>query len=346
MKICVVNASQPSFPHMNDSYVNFEEYDSWEDAKWRSWHSIPASLQTEFFAYNGDNFHKVYQYDGIILLVNESPIELMPFVKKLKTMGKIVVVGYHEGFGDIMTKLGHPSYDVWFRELKELVTESNAYWNVIPSASSVFLSLFRKPVLNVLHGVPLNEWDHGLIKPIEEREGIFVATRTFDQRLGRNHIAALAVADLAAHMLQTHVTCITEQPVPDIVKNFERVQILQGPLSYMKWLDVMSQHRVVFHYDCSHTLGQVAMDALLVDVPCLGGNSENNIESKTAFHLRNLEGSLVHYYEQPEIDQEFKKKMSFEYLSKYVLGSFQALEAAKIAHDALQPKGDKDEIVV
>ena len=327
MKICLVNASNPITSNGNDGYFDFRDYHSWEDAKWRSWHSIPAALQTEFFAYNGENFHRVYEYDGVILLANHQPQLLIPFVKKLKTMGKIVVVGYHEGFGDFMWAAQNNSF---VKNFKALVNEADAYWNVIPSAANVFMSLFRKVIVNSLHAVPLEEWQHEFTKPPEEREGIFIASRSIEQRLSRNHIAAVAIADLAAHMLGTYATYVTEEEVPPIMKNFTRVQIIKGPLSYVNWLELMSRHKIVFHYDNSHTLGQPVMDALLVDLPCIGGNSENNVESETAFHLRGIENLIVEFYNEPDILPIFKQKMTFSYLKQHVLSIFQALMGSNL----------------
>lgn len=324
MKICVVNASNPSGTDGNDHYVDFRDYFTWNDAKWRSWHSIPCALQTEFFAYNGDNFHRVYEYDGIILLVNYNPQNLIPFVKKLKQMDKIVCVGYHEGFDDFMLKASDS--EEWLKDLSELMDEADAYWNVIPSASNVFLSLFRKPVLNVLHGAPIDEWDHGFTKSPKEREGILVATRTMNQRIRRNTLAALTVADLAAHMLDTYVTYVSEGSVPELAKKLDKVRILPGPLGYVEWLSLVSNHKLVFHMDESHTLGQIVMDAALVGIPCIGGNSENNVESQTAFHLRNVEQCICDYYNNSEVNPLFLKKIKLSYLKRHVLGSFKALK--------------------
>ncbi len=324
MKIAVVNASNPVVNLGNDSYVDFREYDSWQDAKWRSWHSIPAALKTEFFACKGDNFHRIYEYDGIILLVNHQSHLLIPFVKKLKKMGKIVCVGYHESFDDFMLKASDQN-DSFLDDLSQLMNEADAYWNVIPSASNVFMSLFRKPVLNVIHGAPIEEWDHGLSKPVEEREGILIATRTMDQRIRRNTLVGLTVADLAAYMADTHVTYVAEGSVPELAQKLDKVRIIDGPLPYVDWLKLIAKHKLVFHYDTSHTLGQVVMDAALVGVPCIGGNSENNVEAQNAFHLRNIESCIVDHYNKSEVYPPFVEKMKFSYLKRHVLGSFKAL---------------------
>ena len=47
---------------------------------------------------------------------------------------------------------------------------------------------------------------------------------------------------------------------------------LPGPLPYVEYLRVMARHRIVFQLDRSGVPGQVAGDALLCRVPCVGGD--------------------------------------------------------------------------
>lgn len=331
MKICVVNASHTDNPQLNDCYMDFRDYSTYEDARWRSWASLPACMKTEFFAYGGENFHEVYKYDGVILLFNNHPHKLIPFVKKLKMMGKKVCVGYHEGFDDFMLR-ANSSWDFsWLKLVKQLVDCADAYWNVIPSANDVFKSLFEKPVFGVLHAVPFKEWNHSITKPIEERNGILLATRSFNQRIRRNTLAALAVANLAAKKLDTHVTFVSESgQIPP--EQLDRVKTIIGSFPYVDWLDLISKHKLVVHFDESHTLGQIVSDAALVDVMCIGGNSENNRYLDTSNPLVLLESDIIgHYPSSYPLLLEysplkyFKHQVGFESIAKQVQERFELI---------------------
>jgi hypothetical protein len=261
----------------------------------------------------------VYKYDGIIVLFNHEPQKLIPFILKLKKMGKKVVVGYHEGFDDFLLKAS--SNFEWLKQCKELVSHADAYWNVIPSANNVFISLFGKRVFGVLHAIPFKEWKHNITKPSEQREGILLATRTFNQTLRRNTLAALSIANLAAELLDTHVTFVSEfgQFPP---WQFSKVKTIVGAFPYVGWLDLISKHRLVFHFDESHTLGQVVADAALVNVPCVGGNSENNIQTFTSYSLRGLERVIVDCYNKPILHGLIKEDIGFEPIANQVKECF------------------------
>ena len=47
---------------------------------------------------------------------------------------------------------------------------------------------------------------------------------------------------------------------------------MEGPLSYTAYLREMARHRLVFQLDRSGVPGQVAGDALLCRLPCVGGD--------------------------------------------------------------------------
>lgn len=272
MNICLINASQPQSDN-NDSYVDFRNYSTYEDAKWRSWHSIPCSLKTEFFAYNGQNFHECYKYDGFIILFNEDPHLLIPLVKKLKIMKKKVCVGYHESYDDLMLKASHNF--TWLNNAKSLIKEADFYLNVCPSFQNEIQLLFGSYAVNTYHAAPRGVYDD-LKMPQDKREGVLVATRTFNQRLRRNTLWSLLEANDYARKNNTFVTLVCEDDPHSMFPVFDCVTIIKGPLKYSEWLKLIAKHKFVYSRDESKTLNQVALDAALVSVPCFGGTGENN----------------------------------------------------------------------
>lgn len=118
-------------------------------------------------------------------------------------------------------------------------------------------------------------WDFGL--PIEERRGIFVGTREFD-RPSRNHLAALLVVKQLAESMGEPVTVfnvdgwggrriLTQLQFPE-----EMLRVVEGRRPYPRYLRGLAKHKLVFQLDASAVPGQVAGDALLARVPCIGGN--------------------------------------------------------------------------
>jgi len=50
------------------------------------------------------------------------------------------------------------------------------------------------------------------------------------------------------------------------------LRVVEGKLSYPRYLRLMSRHRLVFQLDAAAGVGQVAGDALLCRIPCVGGH--------------------------------------------------------------------------
>lgn len=117
---------------------------------------------------------------------------------------------------------------------------------------------------------PIEEDAWNFSRPIENRNGIFIGTREIAVP-SRNHLLAVSIAA----GLGESVTVIN----PD-GKSGEKIlraiapsiRIVNGPLPYPEYLRLMSEHRVVFQLDSSAVPGQVAGDALLCRMPCVGGN--------------------------------------------------------------------------
>ena len=118
-------------------------------------------------------------------------------------------------------------------------------------------------------------WDFS--RPMGERSGIFVGTREWNV-LSRNHLGALWVARRLSDQ--------TGEPVT--VFNFDRrkgarllagigfdpgkLRVLERTLAYPNYLREIARHKIVLQLDTSFVPGQVAGDALLCRVPCVGGN--------------------------------------------------------------------------
>jgi hypothetical protein len=117
--------------------------------------------------------------------------------------------------------------------------------------------------------VDAEKWNFAL--PLAQRAGVFIGTREWDTP-SRNHAAAL----LLAASLGAPVTVINEDGRAGRKRidaiGIAHPQIIEGRLPYPDYLRLIARHRIVFQLDRSAVPGQVAGDALLCGVPCVGGD--------------------------------------------------------------------------
>ena len=138
----------------------------------------------------------------------------------------------------------------------------------------------RLPVADVPTPYPVDDprWDFSV--PPNRRRGVFVGTREFDTP-SRQHLAAILAARRLHNLTNVAVTVIN----PDGRRGAKtlaalgfsadpdaRLRLLPGPLPYVEYLRAMARHRIVFQLDRSGVPGQVAGDALLCRLPCVGGD--------------------------------------------------------------------------
>ena len=119
--------------------------------------------------------------------------------------------------------------------------------------------------------VDFSAWDFS--RPVEERRGIFLGTREFNT-LSRNHLGAL----LAVRQLDVPVTVVNpdggagRKRLAALAFPADQLRVIEGRMSYPDYLAMIAQHRLVFQLDRSAVPGQVAGDALLCRIPCVGGD--------------------------------------------------------------------------
>jgi len=118
-------------------------------------------------------------------------------------------------------------------------------------------------------------WDFS--RPIEQRSGIFIGTREWDVP-SRNHLAALLVARQLSENTGEHVTVFDYEGrkgarlLSEIGFGAGKLRVLNRKLAYPDYLRELARHKIVLQLDTSFVPGQVAGDALLCRVPCVGGN--------------------------------------------------------------------------
>jgi hypothetical protein len=120
---------------------------------------------------------------------------------------------------------------------------------------------------------PLHDprWDFS--RPFDARSGIFIGTREWNVP-SRHHLAALVIA----LGLGEPVTVFDENPrncrkiLASLGLPSGSLQVIARRLPYRDYLAEMARHKIVLQADKSAVPGQVAGDALLCRMPCVGGD--------------------------------------------------------------------------
>jgi hypothetical protein len=220
--------------------------------------------------------HGVFQRDvaraiktghPVLLLLRGDFKETRRALVELKKRGLAVAVSFKEtGLHQIARQLSDPKRAERFRMIIE---SADARLAATPDA----VAFYGKDARFIPTPYPITDsrWDFS--RPLHERRGIFVGTREWDVP-SRNHLSAL----LLALRLGDPVTIFDEDParcgkvLSALGRSLESVRILPRRLPYRAYLAEIAQHKIVVQADKSAVPGQVAGDALLCRVPCVGGD--------------------------------------------------------------------------
>jgi hypothetical protein len=257
----------------------------------------------------------------VLLLLRGDFKQTQRALLELKENGLTVAVSLKEtGLHQIARQLSDPKRAERFRAIIE-----TADLAATPDA----LPFYGKDARFIPTPYPINDsrWDFS--RPLGERKGIFVGTREWDVP-SRNHLSAL----LLALALGEPVTTFDEDPrrcrkvLSALGQPVDALRILERGLPYPAYLAEMARHKIVLQADKSAVPGQVAGDALLCRLPCVGGDGAIDRLGfpKICGHGRSL-GELSEfaerllrdpkYYQEivAEAQQMAKERLSFEVIA-------------------------------
>jgi hypothetical protein len=198
---------------------------------------------------------------------------------ELKQEDHTVAVSLKEtGLHQIAQHLGDPAK---LSRFIKIVTQADACIATTPEAAEIYQRIRSKHDSATVAFIPTpypiedQRWDFSM--PRNEQSGIFVGTREWDVP-SRNHFAALLVA--------RELSEATDEPVTIVNLDNYKGRRLLGQLNFPKgklrliekwkgypdYLRDVARHKIVLQLDRSHVPGQVAGDALLCRIPCVGGD--------------------------------------------------------------------------
>lgn len=224
-----------------------------------------------------------------------------------------------------------------------ILTHADSCIAATPEAADIYRSIRSSPgrVAFVPTPYPIDDrrWDFS--RPNNQRSGIFIGTREWNVP-SRNHLAALFLARRLGEQTQERVTVFNldhrkgARLITGVGFAAEKVRILDQTLSYPNYLREVARHKIILQLDTSFVPGQVAGDALLCRVPCVGGNGavdriafpntcgfDRSIEEIGKIALRLLTDKA--YYEETvaNIESSPAQKLAFKAVAKQLKEFFQ-----------------------
>ncbi len=205
----------------------------------------------------------------VLLLIRRDLRECLDALRELKAAGKIVAVSLKESGA---AQFAHAFADALRMELfREICALAGAALSSTPDLVPIYQTAGAQVAEFIPTPYPVDDarWDFS--EPIAPRRGVFIGTRELDVS-SRHHLAAV----LAAMELRAPITVINRDGRagrrPLEMLGCKSLNIVEGPLPYTAYLKLMARHRLVFQLDRSAVPGQVAGDALLCRIPCVGGD--------------------------------------------------------------------------
>lgn len=213
----------------------------------------------------------------VLLLLRGDFRESQRALRVLQERGCRVAVSLKEtGLHQIADQLSDPTR---LRRFNQTVSAADGCIAPTPEAADVFRSVRggAGEVAFIPTPYPLHDprWDFS--RGPAERNGIFVGTREWEVP-SRNHAAALFAARHLHEITGAPVTVYNvegrkgERLLREVDFAPDALRVLKRGASYIEYLRVVAQHRIVLEMDTSFVPGQVAGDALLCRLPCVGGN--------------------------------------------------------------------------
>jgi hypothetical protein len=195
----------------------------------------------------------------------------------LKKHGRIVVVSLKEtGLHQIAQQLCKRSR---LSRFMKIVAQADGCITTTPEAAEIYQgarwSLRRVAFIPAPYPVEDQRWNFCL--PPDEQSGIFVGTREWDVP-SRNHLAALLVARQLCDATGEPVTVVNldgykaRRLLAELKFPEGKLRVIEKKKPYPDYLRDMARHKIVLQLDHSHVPGQVAGDALLCRIPCVGGD--------------------------------------------------------------------------
>jgi len=239
-----------------------------------NFHGFAACTQGAFH----DNSRRAVAEDTPVLLLLRGDFRASErALADLKKHGRTVVVSLKEtGLHQIAQQLCDRSR---LSRFMKIVAQADGCIATTPEAAEIYQSVrWRlRRVAFIPTPYPVDDQRWNFCRPPDQQSGIFVGTREWDVP-SRNHLAALLVARELCDATGEPVTVVNldgykaRSLLAELKFPEGKLHVIEKWKSYPDYLREMARHKIVFQLDSSHVPGQVAGDALLCRLPCVGGD--------------------------------------------------------------------------
>jgi len=258
-------------------------------------------------------------------------------LEELKRAGRTVAVSLKEtGLHQIAQQLCDPGK---LSRFIETVTQADACIATTPEAAEIYQRVRDSETVAFMptpYPIDDQRWDFSA--PGNKQSGIFIGTREWNVP-SRNHFAALLIARQLCEATGEAVTVVNldgykgRRLLGELNFPGGKLRLIEKWKSYPDYLRAVARHKIVLQLDRSHVPGQVAGDALLCRIPCIGGDGaiERIAFSKTCGEDRTIN----------EIASMALDLLKNPELRKTVVAESQERARAQLSFEAVRPQMTK-----
>ena len=239
-----------------------------------NFHGFAACTQG---AFHHDPRRTIAENTPVLLLLRGDFRASERALAELKGHGRTVVVSLKEtGLHQVAQQLCDRGR---LSRFMKIVAQADGCIATTPEAAEIYQSargsLRQVAFIPTPYPVEDQRWNFRL--PPDEQSGIFVGTREWNVP-SRNHFTALLMARQLCEATGEPVTVVNldgykaRRLLAELKFPEGKLHVIERWKSYPDYLRDVARHKIVLQLDRSHVPGQVAGDALLCRVPCVGGD--------------------------------------------------------------------------
>lgn len=232
-----------------------------------------------FGAFHRDTRRALAEKTPVLLLLRSDFRASERALTELKREGRPVAISLKEtGLHQIAHQLRDPAK---LSRFIKIVTQADACIATTPEAAEIYQRARSKydpvTVAFIATPYPIEDQRWNFSVPTDEQSGIFIGTREWDVA-SRNHLAALLVARQLSESTGETVTVVNldgykgRRLLGELNFPKGKLRLIEKWKAYPGYLRDVARHRILLQLDRSHVPGQVAGDALLCRIPCVGGD--------------------------------------------------------------------------
>jgi hypothetical protein len=258
----------------------------------QQFHSVPAPGEGAhppinfhaFAACTSGAFHRdprraIAENTRVLLLLRSDFRASERALADLKKENRIVAISLKEtGLHQIAHQLREPGK---LSRFMKIVANADGCIATTPEAAEIYQRVRSKrdpaTVAFVPTPYPVQDQGWNFSVPAAKQSGIFVGTREWEVP-SRNHFAALLVARQLCEATGEPVTVVNldgyrgRRLLGELNFPAGKLRLIEKWNCYPDYLRDVARHKIALQLDRSHVPGQVAGDALLCRIPCVGGD--------------------------------------------------------------------------